>query len=106
MGSQDGRVHRWDLLSARLAGTSIALPDYVTTIAAQGSAPWIAYAARGGPVRLWNTATGETQFVREAHPTSNLCFDASTGLTIFGTQSGEVEFWDLVGGRKLRVIRE
>jgi len=40
MGSQDGRVHEWDLRTGMRRGTSAALSGYVTTIAVLGNSGW------------------------------------------------------------------
>jgi WD40 repeat protein len=102
MGSQDGRVFQWNLQSRRLLATSPPRPGYVRTIAVLGKSGWIAYAAAdGGPVHLWNPSTGESRTISAALPTSNLVFDEVQSRTLLGTESGQVEFWDLPRGRLL-----
>jgi WD40 repeat protein len=102
LGSQDGRVHRWDLRTRSFLDTSPALSGYVTSIAVLNE-NWIAFSSTG-VVQLWNPATGESRRVQEAKPSSNLWFDASTGLTVFGKESGEIEYWDLLAAKRVKII--
>ena len=104
MGSQDGRVHRWDLRTGIRRGISAALNSYVTTISVLGNSGWIAYATRGESVYLWNSTTGESKAISEAKATSNLCFDEASQLTAFGKETGEIEFWDLPGEKCVRTL--
>ena len=105
MGSQDGRVHRWDLESRRAAGKSPPLVGYVRSLVLLGASGWVAYAATGGPVHLWNPVTGEARVIEAARATSNLVFDAVGDRVVFGTAAGTVEFWDLLQGRLLSTVR-
>jgi WD40 repeat protein len=95
MGSQDGRVYRWSLLTRELLSKSTSLSGYVMTISVLGASGWIAYASQPGIVHLWNPETGAHRIVENAHATSNIVFDSKRGLTAFGTKSGAIEFWDL-----------
>lgn len=104
MGSQDGRVHRWDLATRRAMGKSPPLVGYVRSLALLGASGWVAYAATGGPVHVWNPATGEARVVGAARATSNLVFDGFGNRVAFGTAAGNVEFWDLVQGRLLAMV--
>jgi WD40 repeat protein len=104
MGSQDGRVYQWDVEARKLLRTSPQQPGYVRSIAVLGNSGWIAHAAENGPVHLWHPETGTSRIVTAARTTSNLVFDESRNTTAFGTASGMVEFWDLVGGRVLNTL--
>ena len=104
MGNQDGRVHVWDLHTRRLRLASPPQPGYVSTIAVLGQTGWIAYAAFGDAVRIWNSETGENRPVAAARTTSNLLFDASSNLIVLGTDGGRVEYWDLVGSKIQRTL--
>ncbi len=104
LGSQDGRVHVWDLLRREYLRASLPQQGYVSTIALLGATGWIAYAAQGEPVRLWNLEKGESRVVPAARSSSNLVFDAARHRTALGTNSGSVEFWDLVEGRILGTL--
>jgi hypothetical protein len=73
----------------------------VYTIAVLGTSGWVAYAAEGGPVHLWHPSTGAIRIVQAARTTSNLVFDESRYRTALGTESGQVEFWDLVAAQLL-----
>ncbi len=101
MGSQDRRVHRWDLESRRAMGKSPPLVGYVRSMVLLGESGWVAYSATGGSIHLWNPATGEGRIVGAARATSNLVFDAVGDRVAFGTAAGTVEFWDLLHGRLL-----
>lgn len=101
MGSQDGRVYQWKLGSHELLSKSAPLSEYVMTIAVLGTSGWIAYAAQPGVVHLWHPKTGATRVVRTARSASNIVFDRMRGLAGFGTESGAIEFWDLLQGRML-----
>ena len=101
MGSQDGRVYQWDLQSRQLLRTSPPLSGYVRTIVLVGNSGWIAYAAGGGPVYLWNPRSGARRHLPAARTTSNLVFDESNDRIALGTESGHVEFWDLTNDRLL-----
>ncbi|MGA2984249.1 MAG: hypothetical protein ABSG32_10555 [Terriglobia bacterium] len=96
MGSQNGRVYAWDLKTRQLRTTSPPQSDYVDTISVVGTTGWIAYAASGRSVQLWNPETGEHRQVLAARTTSNLLFDASRNLLLLGTEKGVVESWDLI----------
>lgn len=104
MGSQDGRVHRWELETRRAVGQSPPIVGYVRAMALLGSSGWVAYAATGGPVHVWNPDTGEARVIGAARATSNLVFDGSGNRVVFGTAAGNVEFWDLVQGRLLGTL--
>lgn len=104
MGSQDGRVYEWNMATRKLLATSPPQSGYVFTIAVLGTSGWVAFAAEGGPVHLWHPGTGVNRIVSAARTTSNIVFDGSRGRTALGTESGRVEFWDLVGGRLLSVL--
>jgi WD40 repeat protein len=101
MGSQDGRVYQWNIETLRLLGKSQALSDYVHSIAVLGKSGWVAYAAEGGAIHLWHPKTGTSRAVQAARPTTNLVFDESRNRTALGTNSGQVEFWDLIDERLL-----
>ena len=101
MGSQDGRVHRWDLETRRAIGKSPPLSGYVRSVALLGASGWVAYSATGGPVHLWNPATGAARIVEAARASSNLVFDAVGDRVALGTAAGNLEFWDLLQGRLL-----
>jgi WD40 repeat protein len=101
MGSQDGRVYEWSLETRKPLGKSPPQSGYVYTIAVLGTSGWVAYAAEDGPVHLWHPRTGANRIVQAARTTSNLVFDESRNQTTLGTESGYVEFWDLVAGRLL-----
>ncbi len=101
MGSQDGRVYQWNIDTRARIGRSPAQPGYVRTIAVLGGTGWVAYAAEAGPVHVWQPATGDSRVVEGAYTTSNLVFDPFHGTTAFGTSTGEVQFWDLLGNRLL-----
>src|SRR5260370_27733990 len=104
MGNQDGRVHVWDLHTRRLRLSSPPQPGYVSTITVVGQTGWIAYAAFGDGVRIWNPETGENRLVGAARPTSNLLFDTASHLTVFGTDAGRVEFLDFIYGEIRRAL--
>jgi WD40 repeat protein len=104
MGNQDGRVHVWDLQTRQRRLTSPPQPGYVSTITVVGQTGWIAYAAFGDAVRIWNPETGENRLVAAARTTSNLLFDASSNLTVLGTDAGRVEFWDLIDSKIQRAL--
>jgi WD40 repeat protein len=104
MGSQDGRVYAWDLNTRQLRTTSPSQSGYVSTISVVGTTGWIAYAASGGTVQMWNPETGEHRQVLTARTTSNLLFDASRNLMLLGTEKGIVESWDLIQGEIQRSI--
>ena len=104
MGSQDGRVYAWDLVTRQLLGTSPAHSEYVDTIALLMSTDWIAYGGFGKIVRLWNPRTGEDRSVPAARPTSNLLPGQDGASVIFGTGAGVVEFWDVREGKLLRAL--
>lgn len=104
MGSQDSRVYAWDLSTRQLRTTSPSQAGYVTTISVVGATGWVAYAASGGAVQLWNPETGEHREVLTARTTSNLLFDATHNVTLLGTEKGVVEFWDLLQGKIERSI--
>jgi len=104
LGSQDGRVHVWDLGTRRFVRASPPQWGYVSTISVLGESGWVAYAAQGGAVRVWNAETGEGREVEAARATSNLVFDGTRGRAALGTEEGQVEFWDLVGGRVLERV--
>ncbi|MBI5281998.1 MAG: hypothetical protein HY858_09975 [Candidatus Solibacter usitatus] len=104
MGNQDGRVYVWDLRTRQFLHTSKAQPGYVRTIAVLGNSGWIAYAALGGAVRLWNPETEESRVVPAARTTSNLAFDHSHHRTALGTDSGQIELWDLIEGKLLSTL--
>ena len=104
MGSQDGRVHQWDLESRRAMSKSPPLVGYVRSLVLLGASGWVAYAATGGPVHMWNSATGEARVVSAARATSNLVFDGFGNRVALGTAAGTVEFWDLVQGRLLGTL--
>lgn len=99
MGSQDGRVYRWDAESRQLLSKSMPLAGYVMTVSVLGASGWIAYASQPGIVHLWNPKAGLHRIVDAARPTSNVVFDQQRGLAAFGTESGGIEFWDLQEGR-------
>ena len=101
MGSQDGRVYEWNLKTRKLLGKSPPQSGYVYTVAVLGASGWVAYAAEGGPVHLWYPGSGANRIVQAARTTSNLVFDESRNQTALGTESGHVEFWDLIAGRLL-----
>jgi WD40 repeat protein len=104
MGSQDGRVYQWNIDTRRLLGKSQAQSGYVHTLAVLGRNGWVAYAAEGGPVHLWHPSTGASRTVQAARATTNLVFDESRNRMAFGTDSGQVEFWDLIEGRLLESL--
>jgi WD40 repeat protein len=99
MGSQDGRVYAWDTATRQLRTTSPSQPGYVNTISVVGTTGWVAYAAFGGAVRVWNPDTGEAREIAAARTTSNLLFDASGNLMLLGTNEGNIEAWDLLKGK-------
>ena len=89
MGSQDGRVHCWDLTTRQLIAMSPAHPEYVNAIAVS-STGLVAYAGFGGTVRLWNPRTGEERSLTGPRPTSNLVLGPDGASIVFGTAGGEL----------------
>lgn len=102
MGSQDGRVYVWNLLTQELIGRSPAHPGYVDTIAVLDDG-WIAYASFGKPIRMWNLESGATRILESARPTSNIA-SADRASMLFGTSSGTVEIRSATGGEILRTL--
>lgn len=102
MGSQDGRVYLWDLPARRLAAISEPQPEYVDAVAVIPTG-WIAYAASGRILRLWNPATGQHRAVAGALPTSNLIPTPDGASILFGTAQGAIEAWSLDTGRRVSV---
>jgi WD40 repeat protein len=94
MGSQDGRIYTWDLRTGQRAATSSGHSGYVDTIAVLKDSPRIAYASRGGPVRLWNPNTGMETTTRAMTTSSNLVAGAQPHSILLGTDTGFVELWD------------
>ncbi|MDX2178952.1 MAG: hypothetical protein SFV18_05105 [Bryobacteraceae bacterium] len=105
LGSQDGRVYGWNLATKTLESKSPPQPGYVRTIAALGQTGWLAFADEEGQVRLWNPVTGEVRGVNGAATTTNLVYQASRGLTVFGALNGRVQFWDLLEERLVDEIQ-
>lgn len=100
MGSQDGRVHAWNLTTREALAVSPALPDYVDTIAVL-SGGWVAYGSFGKALRLWNARTGQQRSLPGARPCSNLLSGRDGASILFGTEAGEIEFWDWEHGKRL-----
>jgi len=94
MGSQDGRVYAWDPRTGQRVATSPGHAGYVDTIAVPKDSPWIAYASRGGPVRLWNPNSGIERAPRAMTASSNLVAGTQPRSIVFGTEAGFVELWD------------
>jgi WD40 repeat protein len=94
MGSQDGRIYAWDLRTGQRAATSPGHAGYVDSIAVLNDSPWIAYASRRGPVRLWNPDSGTERAPRAMTASSNLLAGAQPHSILFGTDTGFVELWD------------
>jgi WD40 repeat protein len=103
MGSQDGRVYRWDFVSRRLLGRSPAQENYVDALAVIRTG-WVAYAGYGKPLRLWDPETSRTRSIPEAMPTSNLIVDADGKSVIFGTAVGTIEVWDTTTGHRTEQV--
>ncbi len=99
MGSQDGHVYQWSLASRELLSKSSPLTNYVMTVSVLGPSGWLAYASRPDEVHLWNPKAGVHRKVPDARASSNIVFDEKRGLAAFGTESGTIEFWDLIQGR-------
>lgn len=104
MGSQDGRVYVWNLTKRDLIAVSPPQPDYVDTLTVSNSG-WVIFAAFGKSVELWNPNTGQHRVLARARPTSNLVLDADGESIIFGTAKGDVEFWDIRTGKRIRSIK-
>ena len=104
MGSQDGRMYAWNLTTRQVLARSPAVSEYVDTIAVL-SGGWVAYSGFGKVVRLWNPQTGQQRSLTGAHPTSNLIAGQDGTSIIFGTEAGEIEFWDWEHNRRLRSLR-
>ncbi len=108
MGSQDGRVYAWDLDTSQLRARSPTQPGvgaYVNTIALLPNTGWVAHAAFGGGVWLWNPDTGESREMWTPRPTSNLLFDASSNSLVLGANEGTVESWNAVAGTLRQSLR-
>ena len=103
MGSQDGRVYRWDVVSRRMLGRSPAQENYVDALAVIRTG-WVAYAGFGKPLRLWNPDTSMTRSIPEAVPTSNLIVDADGKSVMFGTAAGTIEVWDTTTGHRTEQV--
>jgi WD40 repeat protein len=102
IGSQDGRVHTWDLKSNRAAARSPAQASYVTALAIVGGVA--AYAGGGEPLRVWDPNGVRSHVLREARPTSNLATAPGSPQVLFGTATGSIEFWDVETGRRIAVL--
>ena len=94
MGSQDGRVYCWDMHTGQRTATSQGHAGYVESIAVLKDSIWIAYAALGGPVRLWDPESGEERMLGTITATSNLIAGTQPHSILFGTATGFVELWD------------
>jgi WD40 repeat protein len=103
MGSQDGRVYVWDLLSRRPVAISPPQSDYVDTLTVSNTG-WVVFASFGRSVELWNPNNGQHRVLTRARPTSNLVLGADGKSIIFGTARGDVEFWDIDTGKRIRSI--
>ena len=104
MGSQDGRVYVWNLVTRHLNAVSAPQPEYVDTLAVS-SMGWVAYARFGKTLRLWNPQTGLQRSLPAARPTSNLIFAPDGASIIFGTVDGSIESWDVGTGQRLSAMR-
>ncbi len=104
MGSQDGRVYAWDLTTRQLVAISAPQSEYVDTLAVSTTG-WVVYAGFGKMLRLWNPPTGRERSFPAARPTSNLILSPDGASIIFGTADGEIEFWDVGTGQRLRAIK-
>lgn len=93
MGSQDGRVLVWDLETRGFVRASAPVNGYVRTIVVLGKTGWVAYAASGGAVQLWNAGSGERREIASAVTTSNLVYDSVRNRLAFGTAAGALQFW-------------
>jgi WD40 repeat protein len=99
MGSQDGRVYRWNIDSRKLLAKSNPLSGYVMSVSLLGASGWVAYASRPGVIHLWHPQTNIHRIVKGARASSNIVFDPKRGLAAFGTESGAIQFWDLLKAR-------
>ena len=104
MGSQDGRVYAWNLTTRQKLAVSPPLSDYVDSIAVSRDG-WVAYAAFGKVARLWHPQTGQQRGLSGSRPTSNLVAGPDGTSIIFGTADGEIEFWDVPHGQRLRAMK-
>ena len=104
MGSQDGRVYIWNLAKRELIAVSPPQSDYVDTLTVSNTG-WVIFAAFGESVELWNPNTGQRRVLARARPTSNLVLGVDGTSIIFGTAKGDVEFWDVRSGKRIRSIK-
>ncbi len=104
MGSQDGRVYAWDLRTRQRVAISPPQSAYVDTLAVS-STGWVVFAGSGSIVELWNPATGQQRSIAAARPTSNIVLGPDGASVIFGTASGDIEFWDIRTERRIRSLK-
>lgn len=104
MGSQDGHVYVWNLTKRDLIALSPPQPDYVDTLTVSNTG-WVIFAAFGKSVKLWNPDNGQHHVLNRARPTSNLVLGGGGESIIFGTATGDVEFWDINTGKCIRSIK-
>ncbi len=93
IGSQDGRIRRWDVSTRRLVATSPASPDWAETIAVHPQTGLVAFAAHGHLVRLWDPRTNLLTSIAGLRTSSNLVFTPVDHLLAVGA-AGAIEFWD------------
>ena len=104
MGSQDGQVYAWDLVTKRLIAKSAPQSAYVDTLAVSTTG-WVVYAGFGKVLRLWNPQTGQERSFPAARPTSDLVLGPDGTSIIFGTADGEIESWDAETGQRLSAMK-
>jgi len=104
MGSQDGRVYVWNLSTRQRVAISPPQPAYVDTLAVSATG-WVVLAGFGSNVELWNPDSGQRRSWASARPTSNLVLGPDGTSVIFGTTNGDVEFWDILTGQRIRDLK-
>ncbi len=93
VGDQEGRIIVWSLAKQSVLGLPPRHREWVESIVFSPARGEVAYAARGGPVRIWNPDSGSQTMMKSARPSSNILFTPDGHLLLFGTETGQVEFW-------------
>lgn len=104
MGSQDGRVHVWDVKTRQLVAMSVPQASYVDALTVSPTG-WVIYARAGQVLHLWNPETGQRRNVPDALPTSNLIVGLDGTSLFFGTADGGIELWNISTGDRNGVLR-